>query len=77
MSIKHAAWPTGVPPVTTARWGQEDWNRFAEGFRPKWYKGPIFDYEAYEKARAAWEEGYRRELLAGFGVTVEDEPEAT
>jgi hypothetical protein len=47
MHIKHVVWPTGVPPVSTALWNQDSWNRFAEGYRPKGYKGGMFDEEAY------------------------------
>ena len=47
MKIEHAVWPTGVPPVCTANWAQEAWDKFAEGYRPSGYTGDAHDPRAY------------------------------
>lgn len=47
MSIKHAPWPTSIPPVGTAYWDQAAWDSFAEAYRPKGYDGDIRDHKAY------------------------------
>ena len=47
MKIEHAVWPTGVPPVCTANWAQEAWDKFAEGYRPSGYTGGIYDDKGY------------------------------
>ncbi|SOC26941.1 hypothetical protein [Thalassospira xiamenensis] len=45
--IKHAVWATGVPPVTTAYWAQEDWMAFEDGFRPDDFYGDRYDKQAW------------------------------
>lgn len=64
--IRHAAWPTGVPPVPTYYWDQVSWDKWAEGFRPAGYTGGMFDLEAYR----AFDEQRRldvwNELRAGW-----------
>lgn len=47
MAIDHAPWATGVPPVCTAYWDQDSWDKFAESFRPEGYEGDIRDHHAY------------------------------
>lgn len=47
--IKHAVWPTSVPPVYTAHWSQEDWDLFSEGFKPEDYGGGRYDQNDWEE----------------------------
>jgi hypothetical protein len=51
--IEHAVWPTDVPPVSPFYWTQADWDRFAERYRPDWYRGGIHDERAWRAALAA------------------------
>lgn len=43
----HAVWPTKAPPVCTAFWDCEAWERFEDGFRPEGYTGGRHDVEAW------------------------------
>jgi hypothetical protein len=58
MRIKHAAWPTGAPPVTV-HWDQYAWDQFGESFRPEGYTGHIYDMKAWSEFR------YQRLLKQG------------
>lgn len=48
VNVKHCAWPTPAPQVTTWGWSQEGWDRWGERYRPAEYTGPIHDVAAYE-----------------------------
>jgi len=49
VKVKHAVWPTSAPPVCTAYWDQESWDKFAAGFRPEGYEGGMHDQVAYDQ----------------------------
>jgi len=49
MKIKHAVWPTPPSPVSTARWDQNSWDKFAAQYRPHDYHGGDYDQEAWEE----------------------------
>ena len=57
---EYNVWPTPAPPVCTALWEQEAWDRFADGYRPDDYEGGRYDQEAWEQhlrdkeARKKW-----------------------
>ena len=63
--MKHAVWPTGIPYVHNL-WTQGDWDRFAEGYRPKGYTGGIHDADAREAYRAVERKRERLALLRAF-----------
>ena len=48
--MEYSVWPAEVPTVSTALWGQADWQKYEEKYRPEGYKGGQYD----EKAWKAW-----------------------
>jgi len=66
--INHVVWPTGVPPVPTVLWNQEDWNRFGLRFKPEDYDGGMFDQEAWEKYLKKKDFEFRKKFYASYGI---------
>ena len=64
--MKYSVWPTSVPPVCTARWDQDSWQRFEAHFRPETYKGGQYDQAEWDTYRADVDEIYRRNQLEKY-----------
>jgi hypothetical protein len=62
MSHNHAVWPTGVPPVCTAFWTTESWQKFEDRFRPAGYTGGRHDQAAWD----AYTKGVQEQVAEGL-----------
>ena len=49
MDRKYIVWPLAVPPVCTANWDQDSWEKYAQQFRPRDYHGGMYDKIAYDR----------------------------
>lgn len=80
MSHQHAVWPTSVPPVSTACWSSESWQKFEDGYKPKDYTGGRHDTAAWNayaktvKARVDEEirQPFYKALILSHGQTEAD-----
>lgn len=68
MPIMHAVWPIEAPPVCTAFWDQDSWERFEDRYRPADYTGGRYDAEAWLQFRRKTHQKNLAEFLARHGV---------
>lgn len=67
---KHCVWPTRAPPVCTAYWDTESWERFEDGFRPEGYTGDRHDTEAWERFDAERRAAVHDELRVAMAAQI-------